>query len=101
MTTKELIKALNKAFINAHVSNGTIHEVDDADHFARLVQRYGMETLYKNLNDSIAIGDFNWDDEYFFCDVKSHGEFFSFTTKEQLFDKVGKYNVMSIIENDN
>lgn len=98
MELNEIVELLNNALTDAYVYNSTIHKIESTEHFSRLIDRYGMQRVYEALFDSIAKGEFKWEDEYFFCDVEARGEFHSFTTKEELFAIVGRHNVSDMIE---
>lgn len=100
MTLSELINLLNNYANHSFNSECKIAKMNDDNHFAKLVEYHGCEEFYTKLSDSIALGDFNFNDEFFFCDSELGGKFFSFTTKVQLVEIIGFENLQSIICED-
>lgn len=100
MTLSELINVLNDYANHSFNSECKIAKMNDDNHFAKLVEYHGCEKFYTKLNDSIALGEFNFNDDYFFCDSDLGGKFFSFTTKEQLIKIIGFDNLQSMICED-
>lgn len=100
MTLSELINVLNNYADHSFCSECKIARMNDNNHFAKLVEYHGCEKFYNKLNDAIALGNFNFNDEFFFCDSELGGNFFSFTTKEQLVKIIGFENLQSMICED-
>ena len=97
MTLNELINVLNDYAGHSFCGECKIAKMNDNTHFAKLVEYHGCEKFYTKLSDSIALGEFNFEDEFFFCDSELGGKFFSFTTKEQLVKIIGFQSLQNII----
>lgn len=100
MTFNELINELNDYADNSFCGECKIAEMNDDNHFARLLEYHGCEIFYNKLNDAIALGNFNFEDEFFFCDTEANSRFISFTTREELIKIIGYENLQSIICED-